>query len=142
MNANSLAFYQSLANFWMFSLPTSRGTADYRGAFKTYLSTSEATSALIEGLMKGRMDLSQLLITNSHNEARIKAVDDYLPLVYQLYESILAHGGGLHADKELIFEWKLYLGGNNAPSFRSNDIIFEIIMLLHLKVIFFQVSNE
>jgi hypothetical protein len=134
MNANQLNFYRGLSNFWNYSLPVIRGTADFRGAFKSYMTTNDSTLALVENLTASRQNLSQTVSSNAPIEMKLKATEEYLPLIYLLYESVLAQGSGLRADKELIFEWKLYLNAGTVPAFRSNDIVFEIIMVLHLKV--------
>lgn len=140
MEANQLRFYHALSNFWIFATPACKGTADFRGSFKTYLAQSESTNALIENLTRTRTDVVNLLNSAAPLEQRLRAVDEYLPFLYQFYDSLLAHhansaGVPLRADKDLVFEWRCYLAPNGGlPHFRSNDIVFELIMTLHLKV--------
>eukprot|EP01040_Poterioochromonas_malhamensis_P015152 gene15152-16915_t len=135
METNQLRFYHALTNFWIYALPLPKNNADFRGAFKSYLAQSESTNALIENISRTRTDVVNLVGSNAPLEQRIKAVDDYLPHLYLLYESIVAHqgGAGLKADKELVFEWRCYLAPNNLPHFKSSDLVFEIMMTLHLK---------
>jgi hypothetical protein len=135
MDPNQLKFYGSLSHFFTFPLPLPRGNPDFHGAFKSYLGQSETTANLVASLSKARIDLGNILQNyNISFENKILFVDAYLPLVYQLYESLLANGQPVKSDKELVFEWKLYLSPGNQPNFRSADLQFEMMMLLHLKV--------
>jgi hypothetical protein len=137
MDPNQLKFYGSLSHFFTFSLPLPRGNPDFQGAFKSFLGQSESTAKLIASLSKGRIELGNILQNHSTSfENKLLFVDNYLPLVYQLYESLLANGQPVKSDKELVFEWKLYLAPGNQPNFRSSDLQFEMMMLLHLKVIY------
>ena len=136
MDAAQLRFYHALSAFWMFTLPACKGSTDFKAAFKSYESQSEVTAKLIEDLQRTRNEVLNTLCTASPHESRIRAVDDYLQHLYLLYESLVAHQGPFKSDKDLVFEWRLHLQSPTPTLqyYRSNDTVFELIMMLHLKV--------
>jgi hypothetical protein len=129
-------FYQSLSHMPDLGYPYTRGIPDYKGAFKSYLPATPELNDLVEFITIVRTDLSQLMVRPGFHVEKLKLVDDYLPLITRLMDSLIA-AQTIQADKALVFEWKPFLGGGNntGPAFRSSDIIFEVIMMLHFKVI-------
>lgn len=129
-------FYEGLVYLYPFSVPTPRiASADYKSSFKSYMKSSEDTKMFIEGLDESRQSMLNLIASGGHLNEQIALLDIYLGEASSLYESLIvamANKQVINCDKEMAFEWNLYL--NNRPPFRSPSLIFEIIMLTHMKV--------
>jgi hypothetical protein len=91
---------------------------------------------LIEGLVKSKYDITQLLPSGIATwESKIAGIDTYLRYLYKLCDS-LVKVGNVRSERPLLFDWKLNFGVNANQYFQSNDVVFEIIMTLHQKVNF------
>lgn len=114
-----------------FRMPICKPTIDFSASFKS--STAAASSAqLVQSLSAARSELIASYQSSSTIEVKIKAVEDYIPILYRLLESVNATQK-LTLDKELTFEWYGAFS-NKGEYFKSHDILFELIMVLHTKV--------
>lgn len=128
-------FIVGLATFFPIPLPLPRAATDFKACFKTYLHKAD-TAALIDELSALKLNVVQLCLDNNVSfEAKLPVVDAYLAALWRLQDSLLATGGIVKADRELAFDWRLYVSGH-AEAFRSNEVLFEIIMIMHTKALF------
>lgn len=110
-----------------------RLSADFRSVFKNFLDDPD-TNTLIEKVCLTRDEMAKAMVNrNLVYEQKISTVDDYLAAITTLYESLLAQGG-VKVSQNFVFEWIMYVNGTG-ESFKSSDMVFELIMVLHLKAI-------
>ena len=130
------SFYQGLVHLFPFPLPECRDSVDFSACFKTYIKSSEETKTFINSLVLARQRLVRSMYGNVRFEERLGAVDEYLPLIISLQQSWQESSQTmrLKLDRDHIFEWRLYLHGR-PELFRSNEIVFDIIMCYHWKVL-------
>jgi hypothetical protein len=129
-------YYEALLHLYPFPIPFPKaGTADFRASFRSFMQSSEETKDQIELLMSSRNEMVRILSANVPAQSKLSLVEAYLTELYTLYESLtiaLSNNQNIIMDKELVFEWTVYLGTREA--FQSNNILFEIITVTHLKV--------
>lgn len=125
-------FYKGATSFFAFSQPACRATVDYRAVFKNFLDDAN-TNALIESVTSTRSAMLSAMINKTQTcDQKLAVVDQYLTALYKLFESLLAQGG-VKVSQALSYEWFLYISATSNETFKSADMVFEIIMLLHLK---------
>eukprot|EP01039_Chlorochromonas_danica_P007938 gene7938-8757_t len=126
-------FYSGCLSFYTFTLPVCKVLTDFRAVFKNYLDDPE-TATLVEVVVQARAAMATALVTKGQpHESKMSALDQYLNALFTTYESLLAQGG-VKVRQSLQFEWVLYQSGTG-DVFRSSDMIFELIMLLHVKAL-------
>lgn len=128
--------YSGCVNFYPIPTPIPKGNTDYKNAFKSYCG-NEITNAFLEQIVSAKLALVTSLINKSSWQTILTDIDNYLPLVITLSESLLEcqkQGSPVRVERDLFFEWKLMLSAG-IDNFRSQDILFEIIMLYQLKAI-------
>lgn len=129
-------FLEGLVYTYPFPMPQPRpSTSDYKAAFKTYSKTSADTLQMMEDLTNHRIQMLTVVSTNGPLTEQISTLELYLQDVHNLHESLMVAldaKQNVACDREIGFEWTLYL--NSRPPFRSSSLVFEMIMLYHLKV--------
>lgn len=124
-------YLKSCTRLVAFRLPICKPTLDYHASFKSSLGTPEAMQ-LIQSLSEARGGMVSAYQSSGSFEVKIKAAEDYIPLLYQLLDT-MQNSPKLRLDKDLTFEWQ---GGicNKGEFFKSHDALYELIMVLHAKV--------
>lgn len=120
-----------------FRMPICKPTTDFTASFKSSIGSPDAAQ-LVQSLTAARSEVISTYQSNSTIEMKIKAVESYIPYLYRLLESMNATQK-LTLDKELTFEW-LGAISNKGEYFKSHDVLFELIMVLHTKAIFHAIA--
>lgn len=128
-------FLEGLVYTYTFPIPQARHyTSDYLAAFKTYSKTNPDTLQLMEDLTNHRIKFLTETSSNGPIPEQLAALELYLQAVHSLHESLtiaLDARQNVACDRDIAFEWTLYL--NNRTPFRSSSLVFEMIMLYHVK---------
>jgi hypothetical protein len=124
-------FHRACTEMYNFRVPTMKLTTDFKAAFKNS-TNSEESANLIEKLTLTRHDLHVSLISDSTPESKLAAVDNYLPNILLLMNTL--HGQEkITFDRALTFEWKGTLHTDELY-YKSTYITYEVLMVLHTKV--------
>ena len=129
--AKTEGYMKTCTRLVSFRMPICKPTTDFTASLKSSMGTPEAAQ-LVQSLTDARSEMISTYQSSSTIEVKIKAVENYIPLLYRLLESVNATDK-LTLDKELTFEW-LGAISNKGEYFKSHDILFELIMVLHTKV--------
>jgi hypothetical protein len=106
-------------------------TTDFKAAFKNSTNSEESIN-LIEKLTLTRHDLHVSLISDSTPESKLAAVDNYLPNILLLMNTLHSQDK-ITFDRTLTFEWKGTLHTDELY-YKSAYITYEVLMVLHTKV--------
>ncbi|RYG68314.1 hypothetical protein EON64_05475 [archaeon] len=121
-------------SFYSYPYPVCKAGNDLRSVFRDYLD-DDATRSLVESTAQAKAIMLACLVDKTMNfEQRIEAVDQYLHALRSVHESLLTKGG-VKVSQNPVFEWTLFVQGGAAESFKSADMVFELLMLLHLKAL-------
>eukprot|EP01032_Pedospumella_encystans_P011349 gene11349-13200_t len=135
--AKTEGYMKTCTRLVSFRMPICKPTTDFTASLKSSMGTPEAAQ-LVQSLTDARSEMISTYQSSSTIEVKIKAVENYIPLLYRLLESVNATDK-LTLDKELTFEW-LGAISNKGEYFKSHDILFELIMVLHTKAIFHAIA--
>jgi len=132
-----LAFLIRILTFGVtFRMPRTE-SASFNEPFGRYLSIEE-TAESIRILQNSRVELhSQLSMRHQDFGGAISAVDQYLPYIYQITNSIIKateDGGTVPLDKTLIFKWTSGLA-NGTEWVEDQALMFDMAMTIGTKII-------
>ncbi len=99
------------------------------------LKKSHTVGMLMEDLTNHPIQMLSVVSTNGPLTEQISTLELYLQDVHNLHESLMVAldaKQNVACDREIGFEWALYL--DSRPPFRSSSLVFEMIMLYHMKV--------
>ena len=124
-----------VTSFYSFPYPICKAGNDFRVVFRDYLDDG-ATKSLVEATAQAKTIMLTCLLDKAMTfEQRLEATDQYLHALRSVHESLLALGG-VKVSQNPLFEWTVFVqGGSSAETFKSHDMAFELIMLLHLKAL-------
>lgn len=127
-------FYIGCLNFFPIPLPKAnplpKNEINFSNIFKKYCHL-ELTSKFFESLTESRkLFIRSFEDHNTSYQSRLSLVQSYLNNILILWASI-KEKGQVEPDKELLFEWRLYINGQG-EYYKSNEILFEIIFVYHL----------
>jgi hypothetical protein len=125
------ALFNTALAFYTFTLPICRPATDFLAAFANFID-HPPTSALLNKATNAKLALINAMANRSISyEQKLVVLEDYLLALNTIYESLAAQGG-VKVAQHLYFDWILSLSGMG-ESFRCTDMVFELIMLLHLR---------
>lgn len=117
-----------------FRIPICRPSVDFAASFKSSIGAPEAAS-FVTVLTQTRIDMIHIIYnTSGIYDQKLKAVETYLLLAWKLADLFASQK--LQLDKDLCFEWRGAITDKPDCS-KSSDIIFELLLLLHTKVMLF-----
>ena len=133
--AKAEGFVKACTRLINFRLPTCKPTVDFQACFKSSIGTEDAAN-LVKMLVQTRFEMITILYQpGSTNDAKLASVESYLPFLFSLLDSTSAvQLQPIQYDRELTFEWSGCVT-NNLEFTRSNDVVFEVIMVLYTKVV-------
>jgi hypothetical protein len=116
-----------------FRVPICRQSVDYQASLKSSIGAPEAASFVAQ-LGQARLDMTNTLYyAAGSNDDKIRSIAAYMALVLKLSDAFAAQK--VQLDKELTFEWRGSITSTPDCS-RSSDLLFEVLFLLHTKVMF------
>ena len=114
-------------------VPICKATVDFQISFKSSIAAEDAAS-FIQTLGSTRNDMANALLANVANDVKIASVEAYLPHLYRFLDCCNS-GQKIQMDKDVIFEWRGAIT-DRPDFFKSPDLVYEIMMVLHTKVCF------
>ena len=135
--AKADAFLKFGSRLIAFRIPTCRPSVDYVTSFKSSTGNEDAAQ-FINQLAQARLEMINCMYLASfpYNQ-KISILDEYLLQVYRLSDYFTQQK--LQLDRELMFEWRGAI--TDKPDFsKSSDIVFEIMFLLHTKVLLYVID--
>lgn len=113
------------------TIPLTRNI-DIAQSFKSS-AADDATKSYLQILTSTRENVfRELSNLQSLSASRIVCLDNYIPIIFQLLESLNRSESDVFLDRRLVFEWR---GGLNSTDVWNSyeEVIFDIIMALHTK---------
>jgi hypothetical protein len=111
---------------------------DFKAAFKSSIAAPEAAT-MIDQLNSTRQNMFTVLHSAQPFDAKIKAVDAYVPHLLRYFDMATDSEQNIQSDKLILFEWKGTL--SERDFFKSSDVLFELIMVLQTKVCLLEFSK-
>lgn len=135
--AKTDGFLRFGTRIYNFRVPLCKQSVDYQAALKSSIGAPE-TASFVTSLAQARLDMiNTLYSTAGAYEQKIKAIEAYMLLVFKLHDAFGAQK--IQLDKELSFEWRGSVT-DKPDFFRSSDVLFELLLVLHSKVTVVHVS--
>ena len=115
--------------------PTTVAYEMYHRSLVSSLGTDPKALELISALDEKRAAMIiSLNSTSSSNDEMLLSVNNYLPYLYQFIHAVEFNNTILKYDRPLLFEWRGYFSATFNDVLSSSNPSFELIMVLHAKV--------
>lgn len=108
----------------------------FKLSYKSYLGTNEFLELITQLDYKRSSMINYLNETNCSFDTKLVSIDQYLTSLYQFMDVLNNQSEIIKCDRPMSFEWRGGIDRKSNDIFKSSEILFELLMTLHTKVIY------